>query len=114
MALSVSAKNNQVDAIVFNSSPRIFDGYDREKRDGYRVLISQRGEPLEEVRKRWNVTIDRLIPFSNRYVTEYRSDFRSHRADLIAIGLVKQGAEYDTHTRRLRDLTPVEFLDMVN
>ncbi|NKB61335.1 MAG: DUF2974 domain-containing protein [Gammaproteobacteria bacterium] len=114
LALSVSAKNNQVDAIVFNSSPRIFDGYDREKRDGYRVLISQRGEPLEEVRKRWNVTIDRLIPFSNRYVTEYRSDFRSHRADLIAIGLVKQGAEYDTHTRRLRDLTPVEFLDMVN
>ncbi len=114
LALSVSAKNNDVDAFVFNSSPRIFDGHDKDNRDGRRIMVSQRGEPLEEVRKRWNLTIDRLIPFENRYVTEYQSELRSHRADLIATGLMKQGAECDEDIRKIKNLTPVKFLDLVN
>jgi hypothetical protein len=56
IALSISARMTklsegaQVDAIAFNPSPRVFDGWGARAEDGRRLLIYQEKESLEWIR----------------------------------------------------------------
>ncbi len=113
LALSVSTKNTNVDAIVFDSSPRVFDGLGHEAEEGERVLVFQQGEVLDKIRSKWSVKIDELVQQHKRYVTNYQSELGPHRADLIAIGLVKQGAECNQNVKALKALMTNTVLDSV-
>lgn len=114
LALSVYTKNKNINVIVFDSSPRVFDGWGHEAEEGHRMLVFQKGEVLEKVRKRCNAKIDELVPSVDRYFTKYQSPkLDPHRSDLIAIGLVKQGSECDEMTGKLKELMELEELEQV-
>ncbi len=94
LALSVSVRHG-VDAAVFDSSPRIFDGLGDNHRPAERVLIYQDGEALATVRKVWR-KIFKVVPRENIFITRF--DYgggRQHRADKLALGLLKMAATTD-------------------
>lgn len=91
LALSVSVRKG-VDAIVFDSSPRIFDGLGDKHLPATRVLIYEEGESMEIVRKRWKKIFE-VVPQENIYKCNFDfKDVSKHRADYLARGLLKLGA----------------------
>ena len=91
LALSVSVRKG-VDAIVFDSSPRIFDGLGDKHLPATRVLIYEGGEILEVVRKRWKKIFE-VVSQDNIFKCLF--DFNGvskHRSDYLARGLLELGA----------------------
>ncbi len=91
LALSISVRKG-VDAIVFDSSPRIFDGLGDKHLPATRVLIYQAGEILAVVRKRWRKIFE-VVSQDDIYKCHF--DFKGvsrHRSDYLARGLLELGA----------------------
>lgn len=91
-------------AIVFNSSPRVFDGFGDHQVFAERYAIYQKGEILQNVRKMWKNKFHSIVPRENIYQTEFdylshdgETDMKdtSHRADLLAYGILKLAATTD-------------------
>jgi putative lipase involved disintegration of autophagic bodies len=94
LALSASVRLG-VDAVVFDSSPRIFDGLGDKHEPAARVMIYEAGEILEVVRKVWP-KIYTAVPRENVFKGSF--DFggvSKHRSDYLALGLLRLGAEVD-------------------
>lgn len=53
LALHCSMYRNNVDGYAFNSSPRIFNSKLYTNDQSYRLLISEKGEVLDALRKKW-------------------------------------------------------------
>jgi len=102
LALSMSVRYG-VDAVVFDSSPRIFDGLGNKHLPANRVMIYESGEILAVVRKFWK-NILRAVPRENIYKATF--DFGGvsrHRSDFLARGLLNLGAGADASLVPVRD-----------
>ncbi|MFZ2890907.1 YqiA/YcfP family alpha/beta fold hydrolase [Sulfuricurvum sp.] len=114
LALSMSV-NYGIDAIVFNSSPRIFEEVDETYAPAKRVMIYQDGEILTSVRKIWKKKFSTIVPLQNTYkasfdfggtdVSKISKISLKHRADYLALGLLELGATVDTKLARIVDMT---------
>lgn len=95
LALSMSVRYG-VDAVVFDSSPRIFDGLGNKHLPATRIMIYEKGEILSVARKFWP-KIFQVVPKSNIYKTTFDFDGNNkHRSDYLALGLLNLGATSDT------------------
>jgi hypothetical protein len=102
IALGVSVRFG-IDAIVFDSSPRIFDGLGDNQQDASRVLIYQDNEILNKVRKHWK-KISEIVKEGDVYKTIYDFNGKSdHRGDLLAKGLLEQGKESNPELQEVAD-----------
>ncbi len=102
LALSVSVQHG-VDAVVFDASPRIFDGIGDRHRPARRVLIYQQGEILEFVRRYWK-KISEVVPGETVYRCAF--DFPNvskHRSDYLARGLLDLGVVANPELAPVRD-----------
>ncbi len=92
IALGISVRYG-IDAVVFDSSPRIFDGLCDNHCKAKRVLIYQNNEFLEKARKKWS-KISEVLTNEDTYRTN--CDFNgnsNHRMDYLAKCLLKLGAK---------------------
>lgn len=106
LALSMSVRYG-VDAVVFDSSPRIFDGLGDKHQPATRVLVYESGEILAVARKLWKKKLDDVILPENIYKATF--DFggaSKHRSDYLAIGMVKLGATVDSTLQPVADALP--------
>lgn len=100
LALSVSVKLG-IDAVVFDSSPRLFDGLGDNHKPANRVLIFQKGEILEKLRSVWRKIFE-VIPKESIHSYSFNFSGESdHRGDCLAYELLKLGATSD------QKLTPI-------
>ena len=86
LALSMSVRFG-VNAVVFDSSPRIFDGLGDHHLQAERVLVYEGGEILEVVRKHWKKIFE-AVKQENIYKASF--DFggaNKHRSDHLALEL---------------------------
>ena len=100
------------EAVVFNASPRIFDGWGDKHVFAERVAIYQKGEVLQRVRKLWRRKFHSVVPPRNIFQAEFdythpvtgqnMPDSR-HDAHLLAYGMLQLGAQSDP---RLAELLP--------
>jgi hypothetical protein len=91
LSLSISVRKG-IDAVVFDSSPRVSDGIGDKHAPATRVLIYEKGESLEILRNARNKTREILAP-ENIYACAF--DFHGvdkHNCELLARGLVELGA----------------------
>ena len=101
LALSMSVQYG-IDAIVFDSSPRIFDGLGDHHLPAKRFMIFEHGEVLSFLRK-FSKKIFRIIPAEN--IFEVNFDFEGenrHRSDYLAQALLGLGASIDTALSAVR------------
>jgi hypothetical protein len=87
LALSVSFWEG-VDAVVFNTSPRIFDGLKNQNKPATRLAVFQEDDILQKVR-RWYPKF--LASIKPEQIVETRFDYvnrNTHRSDLLAEGLL--------------------------
>jgi hypothetical protein len=87
LALSVSVWQG-VDAIVFNTSPRIFDGAPNRDKPAQRLTIFQQNDILQEIRKHYPKFLKTIKPSQ---IVETKFDYaggNTHRIDLLAKGLL--------------------------
>lgn len=87
LALSVSFWEG-VDAFVFNTSPRVFDGSRDNNRAARRLTVFQEDDILQKIR-RWYPKF--LVKIPADQVVETHFDYggrNSHRSDLLAEGLL--------------------------
>lgn len=87
LALSVSFWEG-VDAIVFNTSPRIFDGVSNANHSAKRLAVFQHDEILQTIRKRYPKFLQKIEP---EQIMETRFNYlrrQSHKIDLLAQGLL--------------------------
>lgn len=105
LALSMSVRHG-VDAVVFDSSPRVFDGLGDKHAPAMRTMIYEGGEILRIVRQLWKHKFLKIVPRQNTYRATF--DFGgaddmsklakaglNHRSDYLALGLLKLGATVD-------------------
>jgi hypothetical protein len=93
IALGVSVRNEGVEAVVFDPSPRIFNGLENYDKKAERTVIYQEKEILETVRKGWT-TIPKIV--SNKKIYKSSCDFKkksNHRGDLLAKCLLRMGMQ---------------------
>lgn len=84
-----------IDTVIFDPSPRIFDGLGDKHQPAERVVIFQKGEVLTHARRLWPKLVRTFDPKSF-YMTEF--DFEGvnpHRMDQLALGLLSLGAKDD-------------------
>lgn len=83
-----------IDAITFDSSPRIFDGAGDHHQKGNRILIYQKDEILSYIRKVWRKLYE-VVPPENIYKTEFQFIAGSGNHDMyhLALGLLDLSAE---------------------
>lgn len=88
LALSSSVRDG-VDAVVFNSSPRVFDGLGDRHMPASHILVYQEGEVLEKFRKRWK-KISEVIGEDDVFKTNcsFSDNVSEHRADHLAYCLL--------------------------
>jgi hypothetical protein len=87
LALSVSLWEG-VDAYVFNSSPRVFDGFTDHAAPATRKAIYQEGDILQKIR-RVSPKFLETIPAKDIIKTNFSySEENNHRADLLAEGIL--------------------------
>lgn len=115
LALSMSV-NYGVDAIVFNSSPRIAEEIDETYAPAKRIMIYQDGEILTSVRKLWKKKFLTVVPRQNIYKATF--DFCGndtgklsqisikHRSDYLALGMLRLGATVDTKLASISEALP--------
>lgn len=115
LALSISV-NYGVDAIVFNSSPRVCEEIDNIYAPARRVMVYEDGEILATVRKMWKKKFLTIVPTENTYKASF--DFGEadkstlskialkHRADYLALGILTLGATVDTKLATVLDTMP--------
>lgn len=106
LALSMSVRYG-VDAVVFDSSPRIFDGLGDKHLPATRILIYEGGEILTVTRKLWKKKFSKAVSRENIYKASF--DFggeNKHRSDHLALGLLKLGATVDATLEPVRDVLP--------
>lgn len=87
LALSVSFWEG-VDAMVFNTSPRIFDGLKDANRQARRLAAFQESDVLQKIRRWYPKFLEKVRPDQ---VVETRFDYagrNAHRSDLMAQGLL--------------------------
>jgi hypothetical protein len=94
LALSVSFWEG-VDAIVFNTSPRIFDGIGNANAPARRLAIFQHGEILQKIRNRYQKFLNKIQPNQIVETNFYYPGGTSHRIDLLAEGLLSCSTEPD-------------------
>lgn len=94
VALSVSFWEG-VDAIVFNTSPRIFDGMKNANMPAYRLALFQQGEILQKIRKWYPKFLNKIKPDQIVETTFNYPGGTSHRSDLLAEGLLSCSTEPD-------------------
>jgi hypothetical protein len=105
LALSMSVRHG-VDAVVFDSSPRIFDGLGDKHMPASRVMIYEGGEILSIVRKFWRKIFE-VVPQEHIYMASF--DFggaNKHRSDYLALGLLNLGTTIDAELIPVRDSLP--------
>lgn len=88
IALSVSVWEG-LDAVVFDSSPRVFDGLADHNEPALRRAVFQQGDPLERIRARYPKFLEKLSPGC---LFESNFDFHGanqHRMDLLAEGILQ-------------------------
>ncbi|HPT50373.1 MAG TPA: hypothetical protein PLS67_09885 [Accumulibacter sp.] len=98
LALSISVRQG-VDAVVFDSSPRIFDGLGDKHLPASRTMIYEEGEILAVVRKFWPKIFE-VVPRDNIHQASF--DFgkiNRHRSDYLALGLLRLGATVNDELR---------------
>jgi putative lipase involved disintegration of autophagic bodies len=89
LALCVSVRQG-IEAITFDPSPRIFGGIFSLPEPAERMIVFQKGEILEIVRKLWKKD-DEAVGKEDTYQCDY--DFKEkHRGDLLAKALLEDGA----------------------
>lgn len=94
LALSMSVRWG-INAVVFDASPRIFDGLGDYHKDAERILIYQKGEILEVVREYWK-KISEVIKPTSIYTASFNfGRTNKHRADFLALHLLEFGAQAD-------------------
>lgn len=87
LALSVSVWEG-VNAIVFNTSPRIFDGARNMNKPAKRLAVFQEDEILQKIRRWYRKFLATIKPSD---IVETRFDYadrNTHRIDLLAQGLL--------------------------
>lgn len=87
LALSVSFWEG-VDAIVFNTSPRIFDGLENNNSPANRLTIFQQGEILQKIRKWYPKFLEKIRPDQIIETNFNYPGGTSHRSDLLAEGIL--------------------------
>jgi putative lipase involved disintegration of autophagic bodies len=115
LALSLSV-NYGLDAIVFNSSPRVCEEIDDKYFPARRVMVYEDGEILATVRKMWKKKFFTIVPTENTYKASF--DFGvannsplskialKHRADYLALGILTLGATVDSKLVTVLDAMP--------
>lgn len=77
-----------VDAVVFNTSPRVFDGLGDHREPARRLAVFQHGEVLQRVNK-WYPKFLATMPAEKLVETFFQyPGGTSHRSDLLAAGLL--------------------------
>ena len=97
IAFSISAKTDHppVEAVVFNPSPRVFDGIGDKHADAKRVMVFEKGEILETIRSEWPKIFE-LTQAGNIFAFHY--DFgksNKHKSDCLAYWMLKDSVEID-------------------
>ena len=89
MALSVSLWEG-VDAYVFNSSPRVFDGLKNHAAPAVRKAVYQEGDILQKIRRVYPKFLE-TVPEKDVIRTDfkYTENESNHRGDLIAEGILR-------------------------
>lgn len=78
-----------VDAYVFNSSPRVFDGWKNHKKPAIRKALYQEKEILSKLRSFWP-KYKEVMNEEDIYQTNFNyNGVNSHRADYLAEGLLR-------------------------
>jgi hypothetical protein len=91
MALGASVHYG-VPAITFDPSPRIFDGLGDHHETAVRIVIYQKGDILEEARKRW-AKIHEVVSEQDTFMCDYKFDgANAHRIDMLALRMAQDGA----------------------
>jgi hypothetical protein len=105
IALGISARYG-VDAVVFDPSPRIFDGLGDHHKLAKRWAIFQEGDPLQIARRCWAKYHEIMTP-EDTCVCRYNFGGHSpHRMDLLAQGIVKEGAGVDAKLAKIAASIP--------
>lgn len=106
LALGISVRFG-VDAVVFDSSPRVLDGLGDRHEPAMRTMIYEGGEMLAAVRKIWKKKFLKIVPRENIYRANF--DFgkaNKHRSDHLALGLLTLGATVNEALVTVRDALP--------
>lgn len=88
IALSVSVWEG-LDAVVFDSSPRVFDGMGDHNEPALRRAVFEQGDPLEHIRASYPKFLEKISPGG---LFETNFDFHGaskHRMDLLAEGILR-------------------------
>jgi pimeloyl-ACP methyl ester carboxylesterase len=96
IALGISLRYG-VDAVVFNSSPRVFDGLGDRHLPAKRTAVYQKGDPLS---KTWRVSTKARSLIRASEVSVFEADFANARAhphsiERLAGNLIALGAQQD-------------------
>jgi dienelactone hydrolase len=105
LALSMSVRFG-INAVVFDSSPRIFDGLGDHHLQAERVLVYEGGEILEVVRKHWKKIFE-AVKQEDIYKASF--DFgnaNKHRSDHLALGLMKLGSSANAELVAVQEALP--------
>ncbi|MBT3367690.1 MAG: hypothetical protein HN472_09945 [Nitrospina sp.] len=114
IALGVSVRNEGVKAVVFDPSPRIFNGVENHNKQAERVVVYQEREILEFVRKGWTTIPKILDPkIVHKATCEFEKGKSSHRGDLLAECMLEMGEKVNSDLRPVwqyikerKDLSP--------
>lgn len=114
LSLCISVKY-EIDAVTFNPSPRVFDGFGNQHKQAERIAIYEKGEVLDLARKLWRKD-NEVIPKENLYQCNYIHSLnivKQHSSDLLALGLLKQAARFDGSLVPVLDALKQEQRDWV-
>lgn len=101
LALSMSVRFG-VDAVVFDSSPRVFDGVHNKHLPASRVAVYEDGEILVKARKYWH-KFSEVVADNDVYKANF--DFgkiNKHRCDYLALNLLNLGATTSVELETVR------------
>jgi hypothetical protein len=105
IALSISVRQG-VDAVVFDTSPRIFDGLGDHHKDARRESIFQTGEVLQGVRSAWPKYRE-VVNAEDNYACNFDfgtdSKFKKHSSQRLAFEMLKLGATRDAALKAVLD-----------
>lgn len=114
LSLCISV-NFKIDAITFNPSPRVFDGFGNEPKKAERIAVYEKGEVLDLARKLWRKD-NEVIPRESIYQCNYSHSLnivKQHSSDLLALGLLKQAARVDPSLVPVLDALPPKHVGWV-